>query len=76
MVGKLLCCRMTFYCRYDKKTKSSSQCGGYFSDTSMTVNTTKVFDIETVIDPKTREELSAKEALHRGIIDEATGECY
>ena len=71
------CCRlsqrgiMTFFYRYDKKAKTQSD--GYFSDTSMTVNTTKTFDIEAVIDPKTQEELSAQEAVQRGIIDEATG---
>ncbi|XP_067941004.1 uncharacterized protein [Watersipora subatra] len=43
------------------------------TDTSMTVNTTKRFDIEAVVDPKTQEEVSAKEAVSRGIIDEATG---
>lgn len=64
---------MTFYYRYDKKTKTAKYSDGYFSDSSVKVNTTKVFDIETVIDPKTREEVSAQEAVHRGIIDEATG---
>ena len=46
----------------------------FFIDSSTTVKTTKKFDIESVIDPKTNEELSAKEAVERGIIDEATGE--
>lgn len=67
---------MTFFYRYDKKKESTSVYDdGFFSctDTSMTVNTTKTFDIEAVIDPKTKEEIPAKEAVQRGIIDEATG---
>jgi len=66
---------MSFYYDYNynkKKTKPSNP-DGYFTDTSMKVNTTKTFDIEAVIDPKTQKEVSAEEAVQRGIIDEATG---
>ena len=70
---------MTFFYQYDQKktkTRASMLDDGFFSctDTSMTVNTTKTFDIEAVIDPKTKEEMTAQEAVSRGIIDEATGE--
>lgn len=63
---------MTFYYQYGRKKKPQTH-DGFFSESAMTVNTTKVFDIESVVDPKTSEEMTAKEAVKRGIIDEATG---
>lgn len=65
---------MTFYYRYDnRKKKRVSYADDFFADASATIKTTKVFDIESVIDPKTNEEISAKEAVEKGIINEATG---